>query len=374
MGFWHTGYMEFHEPVGLDGYVFEPLPPRFSCTQCEETFSSIEALRTHRFERHPLLRPLLLLRGRELGSHPVRITSQLKRDDILMERCDRAVLNGMDVPPQSLPDELARVSSGICRLQLGSGEVTSDFTLDFRIASEEDLRGLEREFERIVVGRRLDTRAIEDFIAATSGFESALGYCDGICAYLYGVLAKERAPDSSLPHEGYVGKYSKAAEELADYNRPLARTIGSLIEFHFNHFGEAVRLAGDARIGAAAARYLDWMRGRRPAEPKGSTALGAMSQLEVLVTDWETEQIARWAIRPLRELSRHVEDMEAFLGRDIAEYDRVKMHVLLAEIYSIQGEAQRSLNHAKTLRNLSAFEAWSEAKIRSHPGGWNEHH
>ena len=23
MGFWHTGYMEFHEPVGLDGFQFE---------------------------------------------------------------------------------------------------------------------------------------------------------------------------------------------------------------------------------------------------------------------------------------------------------------------------------------------------------------
>lgn len=374
MGFWHTGYMEFHEPVGLDGYMFDPLPPRFACGQCEEVFSSVETLRTHRFERHPLLRPLLLLRGRELGSHPVRITSQLKPNDIYIDRCDRAVLNGRNVPPSLLPGELARMTSDICRLTLSSGEVSSDFDLDFRIASEADLLGVESEFERIAVGQRLDTRAIEDFIAATSGFGSALGYCDGICAYLYGVLAKERAPDSSLPHEGYVGKYSKAAEELADYNRPLARTIGSLIEFHFNHFGEAVQLAGGARIGAAAARYLDWMAGTRPAEPKVSTGLGAMSQLEVLVTDWETEQIARWVVRPLRDLSHHVDDMETFMGRDIAEYDRVKMHVLLAEIYSEQGEAQCTLSHAKTMRNLSAFEAWAEAKIRAHSGGQNEHH
>lgn len=374
MGFWHTGYMEFHEPVGLDGYVFDPLPPRFACGQCEEVFSSIEALRTHRFERHPLLRPLLLLHGRELGSHPARITSPLKQNDIYVDRCDRAVLNGRNVPPSLLPGELARMSSDICRLTLSSGEVSSDFTLDFRIASEEDLLGVESEFERIALGRRLDTRAIEDFIAATSGYASALGYCDGICAYLYGVLVKERAPDSSLPQEGYVGKYSKAAEELADYDRRLARTIGSLIEFHFNHFGEAIRLAGGARIGTAAARFLAWMRGRRPAEPRVSTALEAMSQLEVLVTDWETEQIVRWVIRPLRELSRHVEDMETFLCRDIAEYDRVKMHVLLAETYSYQGESQSALNHAKALRNLSAFEAWAEAKIRAHPGDQNEHH
>jgi len=353
MGFWHTGFMDFHEPVGLDGYVLEPLSTRvFACGQCDEVFNSVEMLRSHRFERHPLLRPLLFLHGRELGSHPARITSLLKQDDIYIERCDRAVLNGRNVPPSLLPGELVRKTSEVCRLTLKSGEVSSDFILDFRIASEEDLRRVENEFARIAAGHKLDTCKIEDFITVTSGFESALGYCDGICAYLYGVLAKERAPDSSIPHEGYVGKYSKAAEELANYNRPLARTIGSLIEFHFNHFDETVRLAGNARIGATAKRYLGWMRGeRRSEEQKNSIASGAMSQLEVSVTDWETEQIAHWAIRPLRELSRHVEDMETFLGREIAEYDRVKMHVLLAEIYSAQGEAQCSLNHAKTVRN-----------------------
>ena len=374
MGFWHTGYMEFHEPVGLDGYKFEPLPPQFACGQCEEIFSSVEALRAHRFERHPLLRPLLLLNGRELGSHPNRITSLLKVDDIFIDRCDRALLNGRNIPLKLLPGELARKTSDVCRLTLSSGEVSSEFTLEFRIASEQDLLGVESEFKRIAVGRRLDTRAIEDFIAATSGFESALGYCDGICSYLYGVLAKERAPDSTLPYEGYVGKFNRATEVLRDYNRPLARTIGSLIEFHFNHFGEVVRLAGDSRVGVAAARYSAWIHGKRPAEPKGSTALGAMSQLEVLVTDWETEHIAQWVVRPLRELYRNVEEIESFLCHnsakyDSAEYDRVKIHILLAEIYSEQGESQHSVNHAKALRNRSAFEAWAEAKIREHPGG-----
>ena len=374
MGFWHTGYMEFHEPVGLDDYVVEPLLPRFACGQCEETFTSVEELRTHRFERHPLLRPVLFLRGRELGSHTVRITSLLKQDDVLIDRCNRAVLNGRSVSPGSLPGELAREATDVCFLKLSNGEVSSNFTLDFRIASNEDLLGVESEFERFAIGQRLDTRAIEDFIEATSGFDSAMGYCDGICSYLYGVLAKERAPDSSLPHDGYVGRYIKAAEELADYNRPLARTIGSLIEFHFNHFREAVRLAGSARIGRAAERYLDWMRGKRPVEHEDSTAVGAMGQLEMLVTDWETEQIARWTVRPLCELSGYLEDMEAFVNGDIAEYDRAKMHVLLAETYLVQGEAQCALNHAMTLRNLSAFEKWAEARIRAHPGGQNEHH
>ena len=52
MGFWHTGYMEFHEPVGLGSGV-KATPPVFRCSHCPATFPSSAELRTHRFEMHP---------------------------------------------------------------------------------------------------------------------------------------------------------------------------------------------------------------------------------------------------------------------------------------------------------------------------------
>lgn len=365
MGFWHTGYMEFHEYSGLGDYRYESSPPQYACAQCGQTYSTVDGLRKHRFESHPLHRPTLLLRGRELGSHPIRIASTLREEDVYAERCDRAVLNGAEISLSTLPAKLAQVSSDVCQLSLSSGEVTSEFTLDFRIATEDDLRGIEGEFQRTALGRRLDVLAIEAFIDATSRFESAIGYCDGICAYLYGVLAKEKAPDSSLPYEAYVGKYIKAAEELAAYDRPLARTIGSLIEFHFNHFSSAARLAGDARVGQAASRYQAWLDVRTTDERRSSASSTPSGELEEMVTDWETEQIARWAVRPLAELSPYSEDMETFLAREIAEYDRVKVQVLLAEIYASANDTTRVIQHAKALRNLSALERWAEGKIRT---------
>lgn len=365
MGFWHTGYMEFHEYSGLGDYRYEPSPPRYACAQCGQTYSTVDGLRKHRFESHPLHRPTLLLWGRELGSHTIRIASTLREEDVYVERCDRAVLNGVEISLSTLPAKLAQVSSDVCQLSLSSGEVTSEFTLDFRIATEEDLRGIEGEFQRTALRRRLDLLAIESFIDATSRFESAIGYCDGICAYLYGVLAKERAPDSSLPYEAYVGKYIKAAEELSAYDRPLSRTIGSLIEFHFNHFGAAARLAGDARVGQAASRYQAWLNGRTADERKSSGSSTPSGELEEMVTDWETEQVTRWAVRPVAELFPYAEDMEAFLAREIAEYDRVKVQVLLAEVYAFASDTSRVIQHAKALRNLSTLERWAEAKIRA---------
>lgn len=168
MGFWHTGYIEFHEYSGLGDYSYEPLPPQYTCKQCGKTYSTIDGLRKHRFESHPLQRPTLYLKGRELGSHPIRITSALKTDDVYVERCERAVLNGVEVSVSALPERLAQVSSDVCRLSLSSGTVTSEFTLDFCLATEHDLRGIEEEFQRVVHRRRLDVVAIESFIESTS--------------------------------------------------------------------------------------------------------------------------------------------------------------------------------------------------------------
>lgn len=67
MGFWHTGYFEFHEQVGY-GEGFLPRPTVYTCSHCGESFTSNDALRIHRFERHPHKRPILILRGLEIGN------------------------------------------------------------------------------------------------------------------------------------------------------------------------------------------------------------------------------------------------------------------------------------------------------------------
>ena len=370
MGFWHTGYMEFHESVGLDDFCIKPLPPRFSCKHCDEVYFSHDELRQHRFEKHPLHRPTLFLQGQELGTHPVRITRLLTADDVKTEGCDQAFLNGRDISVVSLPDSLTRLSSGIHKLVLNKADVSAIFTLDFRIASEDDLNGIEDQFKKIVRSRQLDICAVDEFISATSGFGSALGYCDGICEYLYGVLTKEQASNSSLPYEAYVGKFNKAAEELANYKRPLARMIGSLIEFHFNHFGEAARLASEERVGRSAARYEAWLKDQKT--EIGPDMSIAISNLDALVTDRDTEKIVCWAVRPLDDLSQHVRDMESLLKRNIGEYDNVKLHILLGETYAASGDIGKTLQHAKTLRNLPPFDKWAESKIRTHSKDHNE--
>lgn len=360
MGFWHTGYLEFHDHSGLGEFRYRQSPPEYRCAQCSETFSTTDELRKHRFEDHPLLKPVLILSGRELGSHPFRAVTPINECDIVAEKCDRAIVNGMEVATANLPKVISSLEHGVSRMTLISGDVSAEFILDICIASEDDLLGVENEFVRTANGKRLDAKAIDDFIAATRRFGTAITYCDGICSYLYGVLAKERSDDSSLPENAYVKKYNKAVEELIGYDRPLARTISSLIEFHFNHFQDAMRLAGHSRIGQAASKYDEWLRGVIRALHDDRSARDTGGTLEGLVSDWGTEQIARWVTMDFQVITRYLTDMEAFVAADNSDYDRQKVKVLLAEIYAFNGDAGASRHHAKELRNMPAFEAWAE--------------
>lgn len=363
MGFWHTGYIEFHEPAGLEG-EWMPTPARLPCLHCEQTFASADELRKHRFEAHPLRRPVMFLDGRELGTQRVRVTRPVSPAEVKVEGSERVVLNGNDIAVSGLGRALARVTNDVCRIVLSKYGVQAQFEVEIRVASVQDLRGVEDQFRRMATSRRLDMRAVEEFIGGASRFGSALGYCDGVCAYLYGLLAKERAKDSSLPYEAYASKYAKAAEELAPYDRKLARTIGGVIEFHFNHFRDAERLRPDSRLGRVAGRYAAWVESRvkAPAASVGTDEEAA--PLEALVTDWDTERILDWASRPFADFGEKAREVELFLKRDLAEFDRVKLHMLLAELRAVSGDAKAALEHAKALRNLSAVERWAEALIR----------
>ena len=366
MGFWHTGYMEFHEEVGLRTYEYEPPTPEYPCAACGEIFPSADALRQHRFESHPLRPPPLILRNRECRARPVVITSRLEPADVHVERCEQALLNGEIIPVQALGHRLAAQSSGRCRVILRSGDAAPEFTVEFRIASEHDLRGVEHEFKRIAEKKRLDMRTVEDFIAATEQFTTASGYSDGICTYLHGVLAKERATGFPLPYESYEAKFERSVEELSGYDRPLARTIVSVIEFHHNHFREVVLNGRNSRIAGAARKYLRWLDGHSGETPTGSEPQSTSSTLERWVTDRETEEIARWTMLSAQTLFRHRTDLEAFLELDVADFDRVKVRILLSEMYTAVGETAWAADHAKSLGNLKGFEDWAKRKIHAY--------
>lgn len=358
MGFWHTGYMEFHEPSGLDG-AFALGPTNYPCRHCEAVFGTPDELQKHRFEAHAYRRPLLFVRGIEVGTTPLRITSALRTEEVLASRCESARINGKPVSAAQLGRELAKATNARLAVELANEGVSASFDITFEIASGADLAGVEECFMAVARKRRLDRRAVEDFISAAGAFPSAAGYCDGICEYLYAVLAKERARDSSLPYDAYREKFNRAADSLKDFRRPLGDAIGALIDFHFNHFSESQEKGAGLRVGAAATRFGYWLKG----DPKGARASlcqGYDDSLDKLLTDFETERLLSWTAAGLSALDSQIQDMESIVRQDIPEYDRAKLHIMLAETFFERGEAREAKRYARDLLNSATLGRWAE--------------
>lgn len=363
MGFWHTGYIEFHEPVGLgEGYV--PKPSVFACPHCTATFTTNEALRAHRFESHPYNRPILLINGMEIGNGTHRVTRHLQVNSIEAINASGAYINGVPISVVDLSCKLVETVNDIVVIDLYNERVSAQFHIRFAVASDSDLDGVDRCFLTVARRGHLDRRAIEDFISASREFPTAIEYSDGICEYFYGVMAKERAPQSTIPFEEYRIKFNRAVDKLHDFNRHISRSICALIAFHFNHFDEAMELCESSRVGIAAARFANWIKGDAQASQNLLNQTWE-SQLEQLLSDFETERLLSWSVVNSQSLLPQLTDITALIRRDIPEFDRVKLRVLLAETCVENGLKKEAKCQARELINSPIFDSWAEKLVKS---------
>lgn len=363
MGFWHTGYFEFHEATGLED-CYRPEKTFYRCQHCSSQFDEMEALRRHRFEAHPYLRPVFFIRGIELGTTPFRITREATAADFVIDRTASVNLNGKQVSVTALPKLLAKVKSDKVKVELMNEGASAVFEVNFQIALEEDLASVEAAFMKLAKKGTLTIASVEGFIEECRNFETADAYYDGICQYLYGVLAKERSPDSSLPYEEYRTRFSRATHELLDYDRPIARIVRALVAFHFNHFADAAAIAPAGRLRTAAAKFASLLNGK----VWGSVVFSASSKRsdpEDLLTDHETLRILRWTTSSLTELSAETLKISALVKRDIPEFDRTKLRVLLAEATAAAGDKVTARKAARDLVNSPKTVVWAEQMLAS---------
>lgn len=367
MGFWHTGYAEFHEPTGLEDYVYSPPPPvRYVCERCTAHFGELDELRRHRFERHPLRQPALLLRGRAVGALPLKVLTPVQPGDVVVEDATRCVVNGRAVEPATLGDVLAPMTREFVELELGNGGASTRCVLDFRIADESHLVGAEAAFLRMARDRVLTIDAVARFIQDCRVFPSAMPYCDGICHYLYGVMAKERSPDSGLSQSQYAEKYSRASHELAGFERPLARSVRALISFHFNQFDEAELLAPEGALRHAAGAFAGLLQGL-PWHFDAAFSPAPGSAVEDLLTDQDTLQVLGDASHGLVELKSRADDLVAHLRRAApGGYDRMKRVLLAGEALAAREDEASHTAARRLARELAPqhdTSAWAEAML-----------
>jgi hypothetical protein len=363
MGFWHTGYAEFHEFTGLDDIVFVPSPVRYACEQCSQVFDKREELRRHRFEQHPLRQPALFLRGHPTGTLPVQLMTSLQVQDVIVEDTKHCTLNGHTIAPDELGDHLAIMRREYVEIDLSNDGVYTRCLLDFRVAEEEHLVGVEQAFARMVHEHMLNLDAVSRFIKDCKAFSSATDYYNGICHYLYGVMAKEHASDSGLNPDQYAERYLRAGEALAGFERSLACSICALVAFHFNHFLDAEKLASEGTLRHTASAFAGLLEGRHFGE---AYSLSNGSAVEDLLIDQDTLQIVDDASRGLSYLKSHADDLLAAVRRMGSSYDRLKRQLLAGEAFAARNDDVARVEVRRLARELvgqNATEAWATALL-----------
>jgi hypothetical protein len=368
MGFWHTGYAEFHEPTGLGTYVYTPPPPvRYACEHCSRSFSNLEALRKHRFEQHPVRQPALLLRGKPVGALPHLLMTPLGPSDVLVEDTTACMLNGKPLPPERLGLQLAAMRREYAEVELSNQGATTRFKLDFRVADEADLTGVEAAFLRLARDRLLNIQAVSRFNDDCRAFASAMPYCDGISHYLYGVMAKERSPDSGLKHEEYIQRFLRSSDELSGFDRALARSMRSLVAFHFNQFDDAEYLAPEGALRHAAGAFAGLLQGL-PWHFDEAFSSAPGSAVEDLLTDQDTLQILADASHGLVELKVRADELLAHQRRSAAGgYDQLKRTLLASEAMAAREDAASHAEARKLARGLASRHdtiEWAEAMLK----------
>lgn len=371
MGFWHTGYAEFHELTGLGDWVYTPPPPvRYVCEHCEASFEELDTLRKHRFEQHPVRQPVLLLRGKPIGALSEVLNMPLYETDVEVVDASRCVLNGKPVKPEVLGQCLSALRREFVELELQNQGASTHCKLDFQVADEADLVGVEDAFVRLARERILSIDAIARFNDDCRAFGSAMTYCDGISHYLYGVMAKERSPESGLKREDYPQRYLRSSKELEGFERPLARSIRALVAFHFNHFDDAVQWAPEGALRQAAAAFAGLLQGI-PWHFEALTSPKVGDAIAGLLTDQDTLQILDDASHGIVELKVRADELLAHLRRaTTGGYDYMKRALLACEALAACDDTQSHLEARRLARELAGkndTSSWATAMLERLP-------
>lgn len=362
MGFWHTGYMDFHEPTGF-GDDWVPGPPRapeFPCPNCGLVFSTPRDQRAHRFDGHSTKRPMLVFRGRECGRTRLTITSPSIPADWHAADVQTISLNGRPSTVDATTEFLAHQRLGVHTVTVVNGPLERTFEFDFSLAEDEDLRLVDLALEKLIAGRELSLSSIDAFIMRAGRGETARRYREGLANYLYGVLAREghddHAPTDASGNQVYEQRYNRAVDVLGSFDRPAAEAICGLVALHYNQFDLAVRKTNSHRVSDVAARFSSMVAG----SPFVATSLidRTHGSFDQALSDSVTEELITVSAMALDGSELATLDHALAELNDLRPADQFKLRLIASEALLAAGDIEGARLHSEALRNYRDTDAW----------------
>jgi hypothetical protein len=340
------------------------------CQVCGIEFASDEDLRAHQFDGHVTIRPVLLLRGRECGRSRLQVLKSTHPSDWKTHHATSAHVNGSKVAIAKLGEVLSNAQSGVTTVQLHGDRADQDFEFSFSFANDSDLFGVDRCLGELLAGRLLTVNTIDQFIVRSRQFQTTRTYVDGLASYFFGVLARERSPESGLqdratPTRTYLEKFDEAVSALSQFERPAAEAICGLVSFHYNHFETAMRKTRSARVSQISHRFAKLLRGDRDID---QSPIPSLTGLDFQLSDSETERVLSWCCVPLDgSAGKIASDMSRSIQR-LEPLDQTKVRVLLVEHYLSAGDFTAASDHLSALKHSSMMDTWV-ASIRERSRG-----
>jgi hypothetical protein len=357
-------------------YPLVPAPPlTFQCPYCRIALSSKEGLLRHTRTDHPLELPLLLIDGR-IARTEEAFRSAVETTALDFQNCTRIEFSiGVDeyreVTKSQLLSTLALQSDSLIRVRI-TNERSVDQTqakrehrLIFKIAPLEELKNIETTFISSMKDLPISISAAHTFwnLARDLWSHTASGdYANALANYLIGLAIKQGDPGANhMRFELFKDKLMEALAVLQHIDLPLAHGLTGIIRLNLNEFGYWPNLASVFPDLQAAGAFFhnpgETLAGKRR-KPRG--AIGPMSKCPVddltewiinvtlMILDGRTSTPSLYSIlSPLLSLS------------PLAEYDRQKIHVLMAAMHLENNCPESAAQHFRSLRADVNFGTWA---------------
>lgn len=339
----------------------------YRCPSCELIVPHPEALAEHQAVSHRSLRPMLVFRGRAIGSTGIVIHSETTPTDWrIINTPESIAINGAAIDVRDLADTLAskRRETTLVRL-LGAQSNATELRILFDVADPASIRTVDERLHQCLPVRGLTRSAIDAFLASAQDLCGAARYVDGIAQYLYGVLALDAREDSGLPEERYREKFERAAHALGGFSTTIASTVSGLIALRFNH-SASVDLSIDRPLLSSIALFMeDALAGRQPELPSG---VGAARPTEALADRSMAAVFS--AFQEVASTDARTDGTDLIDGhRHLLPEDQLKIALLAAECHLRNGHANSAVEVARRLSNRPGLERWATTVARRASGG-----
>ena len=305
--------------------------PSHFCPKCRAEFSREVDLGDHLTTEHPTLQPHVLAAGARMPANWI-IRQPVDTSTLKIMNATEMWLGINGGPLRSISFEvveqvLDRTRDGVLELHLRNGGSSRRYDIRILVPEEEELLLIEEEFTSRLARTDVTISDVRHFDEALSVGAGAREYASALGDYVYGVLAKEGAGQTTLPFAAFPERLKRSLGIVGDFDRPLAEAVASCIRFNLNDFRSAWRPCGVGILDRAFWIFRQRALGTMPVRLKGSLRQNGWDT-PLCPVDAVTQTILDIVDTPVPAVSV-LRDMT--LRHDLSDEDRAKVCVLLAD-------------------------------------------